>query len=459
MLNTSLKSIQTAPRRMEFEQALKLVDDVLWAENNRHLNDPETTILRGTWQGISYDEMARGSQYSINYLMRDVGPGLWRSLSAILGEKVSKSNCRTVLERYQNSPKQGLTTAIAFKVKKSKTPTEGSQRDWGEAPDLSAFYGRTTELKTLDRWIQQEECRLVCVWGMGGIGKTALSRQFAETVKSKFEYVLWRSLGNRPSIFDLYGEILQLLAPQAARSENSDRDFPKILEYLQRYRCLLILDDVESILEGRDRFGCYRQGYEAYGQFFKQVGETRHRSCLLLNSREQLREIVLLENSTKFSHSLELQGLTPATTTQLFDDKNLTGKESWSDLLELYQGNPLALNLILVTIQNFFNGDVARYMQLKATYLPPEITRILQERFVQISELEIKILIHLAESSRDISFAQLITEMALDLDDAIVAIESLQGRSLIATKHQDCLTLKSVVKKYITKHYLAKGKF
>src|ERR1700704_1244540 len=36
-------------------------------------------------------------------------------------------------------------------------------RDWGEAIDVSAFYGRESELVELERWIVDERCRLVAL--------------------------------------------------------------------------------------------------------------------------------------------------------------------------------------------------------------------------------------------------------------------------------------------------------
>src|SRR2546421_4675734 len=46
---------------------------------------------------------------------------------------------------------------------------------WGEAPDISTFFGRTEELETLERWIVQNRCRLVAIVGIAGVGKTNLS--------------------------------------------------------------------------------------------------------------------------------------------------------------------------------------------------------------------------------------------------------------------------------------------
>ncbi|MDJ0589811.1 MAG: helix-turn-helix transcriptional regulator [Pleurocapsa sp. MO_226.B13] len=39
-------------------------------------------------------------------------------------------------------------------------------QDWGEAIDVSVFFGRDAELVTLDRWISRDRCRLVLLLGM-----------------------------------------------------------------------------------------------------------------------------------------------------------------------------------------------------------------------------------------------------------------------------------------------------
>ena len=69
-------------------------------------------------------------------------------------------------------------------------------QDWGEAPDVSVFYGRTEELATLEQWIVRDRCRLIVLLGMGGVGKTALAVKVGQQVQSEFDYVIWRSLHN-----------------------------------------------------------------------------------------------------------------------------------------------------------------------------------------------------------------------------------------------------------------------
>ncbi|BAZ70242.1 MAG: AAA-like domain-containing protein [Pelatocladus maniniholoensis HA4357-MV3] len=80
-----------------FELALKLADAAVFAENSRHLRNIEVAVLRGSWLGQKYDQIAVESGYAPEYIKHDVGPKLWHILSSSLGEKVSKNNLMAVL--------------------------------------------------------------------------------------------------------------------------------------------------------------------------------------------------------------------------------------------------------------------------------------------------------------------------------------------------------------------------
>lgn len=85
---------------MDFEEAFQALDAAVVAKKQRHLKDIEVAILRGSWQGKKYHEIAQTQGYTTEYLKQDVGPKLWKLLSEILGEKVSKTNFRTALARH-----------------------------------------------------------------------------------------------------------------------------------------------------------------------------------------------------------------------------------------------------------------------------------------------------------------------------------------------------------------------
>ena len=96
---------------MDFETAFKILDAAVVTQTKRHLKDIEVAILRSSWQGKKYDEIAQAHGYTTEYLQHDVGPKLWQMLSEAFGEKVSKKNFQAALERQRlsrsgASPKQ-----------------------------------------------------------------------------------------------------------------------------------------------------------------------------------------------------------------------------------------------------------------------------------------------------------------------------------------------------------------
>jgi hypothetical protein len=199
------------------------------------------------------------------------------------------------------------------------------RRDWGDAPDVPTFFGRTEELATLEQWLIRDRCRLVAIVGMagigktrlsarlgkGGIGKTDLSLKLARGIQSQFEYIFWRSLLNAPKITEILIDLIKFLSNQQEVdiSATVDGRLSQVLHYLHLHRCLVILDNVEGILLSGEQVGHYREGYEEYGQLFRRIAESSHKSCLLLTSREKPKEVARLEGKTSLVRSLELRGL------------------------------------------------------------------------------------------------------------------------------------------------------
>ena len=199
---------------MTIEDALNLLDVILGA---KPLNDLQEYVFCQTWDGRTYTEIAYEKNHDPDYI-KHVGYQLWKLLSGVLGQKVTKSNLRVVLRRHS-----ALKTVVSELDRlpvvsldgaahlgngnghgngngKSVSPTapngrlvetfmqagETITKDWDETSDRAGFSGRTVEVTTLNQWLVQDRNRLIALLGVGGIGKTALATAITQYVDGEF---------------------------------------------------------------------------------------------------------------------------------------------------------------------------------------------------------------------------------------------------------------------------------
>ncbi|MGV2831361.1 WD40 domain-containing protein [Myxosarcina sp. GI1(2024)] len=431
---------------MNLEEVLNLVDTALCNQTGKNLTALQREILQGSWNGKTYPAIAQVA-YCTEGHARDVAAELWRELSEVLGEKVGKKSFKRILEKKINS---GELLPLLGDVPKQHC-------DWGDAPDVELFLGRTAELDTLQQWLVVDNCRLVTLLGMGGIGKTSIAAKLAHLLESEFELIIWRSLRNAPDILDILAELIQFLSQQQETTfpERLDGRILRLLEYLRTSHCLLILDNGESILESGVRTGSYREGYEGYDQLFKAVGQTSHQSCLLMTSREKPQGLSSLEGETLPIRSLQLSGL-PSEIGQAICDRKGSFSASpaqWQTLTNRYAGNPLALKIVASAIADWFDSDITRFLELleRDSFLFDDLNELLGEQFDRLSAREREIMYWLAIDREPVSFKELTADLVTKVSpsEIIQAIASLQRRSLIE-KTASAVTQQSVVMEYVT---------
>lgn len=327
-------------------------------------------------------------------------------------------------------------------------------QDWQEIISISNFYGRKEELQTLEAWILVERCHLVTIMGMGGMGKTSLAAKLANQIQADFEYVLWRSLQDAPPI-ELFLENIAhfLFQEKEIKAYLSDTLHGKILQlidYLQKHRCLLLFDGLESILRSSTRVGQYREGYEGYGEFLGRVGACVHQSCIVLTTREKPKEVAALEGNELPVRSLRLQGVNERTGQKILKAKSLlASKDDIRTLIKQYEGNPLALKIVATTIFNVFDNNISEFLK-QGTTVFGDIRELLDEQFERLSDLEKEIAYWLAVKCRPCSLLELQDQFFLPIQKSTLLerLDSLRRRSLIEV-NSGHLSLQPVVAEYI----------
>ena len=334
-------------------------------------------------------------------------------------------------------------------------PIVNRRQDWGTAPDGIICYNRV-EIETIRQWIEVKRSRIVNIFGLGGIGKTTLAMEVARQVEGSFDYVFWRSLSRVSLIEMVLQDALRLFEPNRQNNAATiSQQIARLIHYLRTHRCLLVFDCIEIVLATGSSLKGYQNGYEHYGELFRQIAESNHQSCLILVGTEKPKDIAVWSSSTAAICSLQVKGASDVAL-QILKDKQLPPSPAWNDLIEAYQGHPLALKIVATMIWELFRGDVAEFLRHNTLFLG-DLEFVLHQQYRRLSVAEREILDLVAQASEPLSLVQLRQQLAIQVPHSKVMsyLGTLRRRSLLETKlvnDVNFYSLQPIVQKYINSH-------
>ncbi len=142
------------------------------------------------------------------------------------------------------------------KAATNQTTTNEPQKrhDLTEAPESETLHNRTPELITLKQWILQDNIRIVTIFGLPGIGKTALARELVEQIKDNFDYILWRNCSDTLTPKTLQTNLIQFFSQDRDTRETKP---PSLTDCLRSHPALIILDDFQELFTSGELAGTY----------------------------------------------------------------------------------------------------------------------------------------------------------------------------------------------------------
>lgn len=455
---------------MEIAEVLKLADELIFAKTGEHIDYLQKAILEGTFQGRTYPEIAEATHSSEGHT-RDIGSELWQIFSEGLGEDITKRNFRAILEKAKFD---NFSSAIGrvgrdyvainnlnICQERARSPTEPQNPqqtpkqlhiDLGDAPEIFTFFDRTSELSTLENWITGDNrTRLIALLGISGIGKTTLSLSLIDRIKTQFDYVIYRSLRFSPTLDATLTNLLQIFSQTSETPQNIETKISQILDYLRKYRCLIVLDDVQMLFSSQQLAGQYKTGYEDYQLFFKLIADVCHQSCLILNSWEKPREIARLSKEDHPVRCFELGSLGEAAK-EILNSQKLSDEETWSTLIDIYQGNPLWLELTATLIRELFGGRVSEFLQCEMPILDEGLQFQLSQPFGRLTAAELAVMVHLANQAEPVAVSHFFNQIPFSPSEIVNAVRSLGNRFLLDVVEEEKIILFSlnpVLKQYV----------
>ncbi|NEP11021.1 MAG: serine/threonine protein kinase [Symploca sp. SIO2C1] len=381
---------------MNLDYLLETVDSQLIESKNRPLNSAEIIILRGIWQYKTYNQIAIEAGYSPGYFTNVVAPELFGRLSEIIGEHMTKKNCRVLLESYVTTQTTQQTKPVKqehwenpAQVNHDTSPCYPS----GSVPLDSPFYLKRYSLEEQVYREIQKPGALIRIKAPREMGKTSLLLRVLDyadglgyhTISLNLEQVDQAILSDSNQFLRwLCANIARQLQRKPRLDEYWDEDLGSKISctlYFQDYLLesintplILALDEVNLILKhpqvAKDFLPLLRSWYEEA----KRLAIWQKLRLLVVHSTEIYVPLKLNQSPFNVGLPIQLENFTHQEVQQLATSYGL----NWEDgeeirkLMAMVGGHPALVHLALYHLSR---GEITLSQLLEVAPIATEIYR------------------------------------------------------------------------------------
>lgn len=336
---------------MELEDVLSYVEHCVFKHAERHLSKVEKDIIRWTYDGLSYNEMAVRMQYSPGTLRAVYGFQLWKLLKQVWpNENINKSRFREVIDRICQEDLD-----LSRKSEQRSSISNTSDLDLRVSPERRAnnLHRDTLISRLVDTF--QSGCHVLLLTGAKGVGKSYLIESLSTELGDSCAQVIHHSVHEAATWQTFYQKLCipnlsDLTGASDVITEHQMRQ--QVLKALAQDRYLVIVDQAERFINDSNQ-----------EIFFQEITTAiNHQSSILWVSAIRPAEInrrVTVETVKGFSFD-EANSFLKREYSYL--SASLSEDEiHWKQLVKLCGGNPYLLDKSIETIKSFYANQIKQF--------------------------------------------------------------------------------------------------